>query len=151
MTFAEAAVKFFQTPNGQVFWKRYASKTLVQEVADEMANVKTLPTITAASLAFERFVDDGDIQRTDGKTEEDDRTQAVVVARNGLEAALIAGALPPLANSEIEYFASLSQFELSKLYWGPDNDGVTGFAVRYKKAMAEQGFREPARYIGGLR
>ena len=152
MTFAEAAVKFFQTQNGQVFWQKYASKTLVQEVADEMSNVNTLPTIVAASLAFERLVTNGDIERTDGKTAEDDRAHAHVVARNGLEAALIAGALPPLTNDEIEYFASLSQFELSKLYWGPDNDALTGFAVRYKKAMAEHGFREPAHYAaGGLR
>ena len=150
MTFADAAVKFFNTENGKLLWKKYASRTLVQEVSDAMSN--SLPTITAASLAFDRLVKNGDIERTDGKTAEDDRAHAHVVARNGLEAALIAGALPPLTNDEIEYFASLSQFELSKLYWGPDNDALTGFAVRYKKAMAEHGFREPAHYAaGGLR
>jgi hypothetical protein len=152
MTFAEAAVAFFKTTNGPTLWKKYASKTLVQEVVDGMANVNTLPTIVAASLAFDRLVKNGDIERTDGKTAEDDRAHDAVVARNGLEAALIAGALPPLTTDEIEYFASLSQFELSKLYWGPDNDALTGFAVRYRKAMAEHGFREPAHYAaGGLR
>jgi hypothetical protein len=149
MTFEQAAVKFFEIPNGKVLWRKYGSTTLVREVAQAMS--KSLPTITAASLAFQRMVENGDIDRTDGKNEEDDRAETIADARKNLDAALEAAAAMPLTHSEIEYFASLSQFELSKLYWGPDNDGVTGFAVRYKKAMAEQGFREPAHYAGGLR
>jgi hypothetical protein len=149
MTFEQAAVKFFETSNGKILWRKYGSTALVRTVVQAMAT--SLPTITAASLAFDRLVTNGDVDRTDGKTEEDDRAQAVVVARNGLDAALIHAASQPLTNSEIEYFASLSQFELSKSFWGPDDDGVNGFAVRYRKAMAEQGFREPARYAGGLR
>lgn len=150
MNYAEAVVAFFKTTNGQALWKKYSSKTLVREVADAMVN--SLPTIVAASIAFDRLVKNGDIERTDGKTAEDDRVHAHEVAKRGLEAAMIAGALDPLTTDEIEYFASLSQFELSKLYWGPDNDALTGFAVRYRKAMAEHGFREPAQYAaGGLR
>jgi hypothetical protein len=149
MNFADAAVKFFQTPNGQTLWKKYASKTLVQEVADAM--VTSLPTITAASLAFERLVKNGDIERTDGKDEEADRKEAHAAAQKSLADAIAKAEATPLTTSELEYFASLSQFELSKLYWGPDDDGINGFAVRYRKAIAEHGFREPARYAGGLR
>jgi hypothetical protein len=147
MTFAQAAVTFFQTQNGQVFWKKYASKTLVSEVAGAMAN--SLPTVTAASIAFERLVKNGDVDRTDGKNEEDDRAEAHADAKKGLDAAIASAAATPLTNSEIEYFASLSQFELSKLYWGPNNDGVTGFGVRYRLAIEQHGFREPAHYAAG--
>jgi hypothetical protein len=151
MTFAEAAVAFFKTTNGQTLWKKYASKSLVQEVADEMDNAKTLPTITAASLAFERLVKNGDIERTDGKDEEDDCKEAHAAAQKSLTDAIAKAEATPLTTAELENFASLSQFELSKLYWGPDDDGINGFAVRYRKAIAEHGFREPARYTGGLR
>jgi hypothetical protein len=151
MTFAEAAVAFFKTTDGQALWKKYASKTLVQEVADEMANVKTLPTIVAASLAFERLVENGDVERTDGKDEADDNAEFLLAAQKTLADEIAKAAALPLTTGEIEYFASLSQFELSKLYWGADDDAINGFAIRYKKAMAEQGFREPAHYAGGLR
>lgn len=148
MNFQNAAIKFFQTTDGRALWSKYASKTLVGEVAGAMAN--SLPTITAASIAFDRLVKNGDISRTDGRDEEDDRAEAHADAKKGLDAA-IAAASQPLTSSEIEYFASLSQFELSKLYWGPDNDGITGFGVRYRLAMEQHGFREPAHYAGGLR
>ena len=146
MNYAEAAVKFFQTAEGAKLWKKYASKTLVQEVANGMKDM--LPTVTAASIAFDRLV----VRRTDGKTEADDRAEAHEMAKRGMEATIAMVSLEPLTASEVEYFASLSQFELSKLYWGPDNDGLTGFAVRYRKAAAELGYVIPPHYAaGGLR
>ena len=84
MTFAEATVKYFQTTKGQAFWKKYSSKTLVQEVADEMANVKTLPTIVAANLALERLVENGDVERTYGKNVDYDNAEIILAAQKRL-------------------------------------------------------------------
>jgi hypothetical protein len=84
MTFAEATVKYFQTTKGQAFWKKYSSKTLVQEFADEMANVKTLPTIVAANLALERLVENGDVERTDGKNVDYDNAEIILAAQKRL-------------------------------------------------------------------
>lgn len=148
MNYGEAAVAFFKTTNGAASWKKYGSKTLVQDVVDGMA--ASLPTIVAASISFGRLIENG-LDRTDGKTQEDDRAEAHEAAKAGLAATIAAASAAPLTNSEIEYFASLSQFELSKSYWGPDNDGITGFGVRYRLAMELHGFREPAHYAGGLR
>jgi hypothetical protein len=149
MNYGEAAVAFFKTTNGQALWKKYSSKTLVREVADAMA--ESLPTIVAASLAFERLVENGDIERTDGKNEDDDNAELIVAAQKRLADEIAKAEALPLTSSEIERFASLSQFELSKLYWGADGDAINGFAVRYRMAISQHGFREPAHYAGGLR
>jgi hypothetical protein len=52
----------------------------------------------------------------------------------------------PLLQYELEHFASLSQRELSKLFYGPDSDGVCEFAVRYRTACELFGFFIPPKF-----
>lgn len=142
--FLAAARKYFETDwRGLVYAKRFQATNLAHLVATEMAK-HSLPTVTAAHLTFERMVRAGQIVRTDGKDERDDAKEMVDIAQKKLDATIAKVSAVPLSRAEVEYFASLSQLELSKLYWGPANDGFTDFAARYQKAMAEHGFRGPA-------
>ena len=52
----------------------------------------------------------------------------------------------PLTRNELEHFSSLSHRELSRLYWGPNGDGMTEFAVRYRKSCKEFGFVVPPKF-----
>jgi hypothetical protein len=144
-----AVIEYFKSKD--VLWARYYSPTLLAKVVKKIREDRLLPTIVSAGIAFRRLIDQGIIERTDGKNEDIDQAEEHAKAKRGLEATMIHVASFPLTRDEIEYFASLSQLELSKLYWGPSGDGINGFSVRYNKAIAEHGYHEPARYAGGLR
>jgi hypothetical protein len=144
----KVVIDYFQT-DGKNFWSRYYSPNLLAAVVKKMGEDKLLTTSVSAGIAFSRLVEAGIVERTDGKDDEIDQAEAHAAAKRGLEAAIILGSAAPLTRDEVEYFGSLSQFDLSQLYYA--DGGINGFAVRYRKAMAEHGFREPAHFAGGLR
>jgi hypothetical protein len=106
----------------------------------------SLPTVVSARLAFDRLVANGTLQRTDGKSDRDDAQANVSRAQKHLDETIAKVDATPLTPSELEYFGSLSQRELSKLFYGPDGDAVCEFAVRYRKAVREFGFVVPPKF-----
>jgi hypothetical protein len=106
----------------------------------------SLPSVTAAKIAFDRLVANGVIVRTDGRTDADDRAEAVAAAQANFEKTVAAVDAPPLTRNELEYFGSLGQRELSRLYYGEDGDALCEFAVRYNRASREFGLIIPPRF-----
>lgn len=140
----DSAAKEFLLKNTALFTK-YNHPNLILWISDEMQK-SSFPTLTAARIAFNRLVKSGAITRSDGKTEYDDNVAARNAAQASLDQVLSEVDAAPLTPSELEYFGSLSQKELSRLYWGEDNDGVTSFAVRYRKACVTFGFVIPPKF-----
>lgn len=143
MTQFENAAQLFLNKNPELVAK-YFSPTLLKTLVDAMQ--QSLPTVVAARLAFERLVTDGSLQRTDGKTVQHDAHENVERAEKNLYKAIADVDAAPLTPGELEYFGSLSQRELSKLFYGPDGDAVCEFAVRYRKAVRELGFVVPPKF-----
>jgi hypothetical protein len=141
-SYEQAAQQFFQQ-NPRLF-EKYFAPTLLQTLVDGM--LSSLPTTTTAKIVFDRLVANGSIPRTDRKTERDDRAEAVAVAQANLDKAVAEVDSKPLSRSELEYFGSLSQRELSRLYYGEDGDAINEFAVRYRKAHREHSFILPPRF-----
>jgi len=141
-SYEQAAQQFFQQ-NPRLFEKYFAS-TLLQTLVDRM--LPSLPTTTTAKIVFDRLVANGTIPRTDGKTERDDLRENVAKAQANLDAAVAKVDAPPLTRDELNYFSSLSQRELSCLYYGEDGGAINEFAVRYRKAHREHGFVLPSRF-----
>jgi hypothetical protein len=139
----EKAAKLFFESNKREFEKFY-SPTLIEQVTREM--LQSLPTQVAARLAFDRLVANGTIKRTDGKTDADDRAEAVTLAQANLDQVVAEVDAEPLKPGELEYFGSLSQRELSRLYFGEDGSAVNEFAIRYAKSCREFGFVIPAKF-----
>ena len=132
-SYEQAAVQFFK--NNIREFEKYYSPTLIQQVSTEM--LQSLPTQVAARLAFDRLVANGSIQRTDGKTVDDDRLEAVTAAQANLNAVVAEIDAEPLSREELAYFSSLSQRELYQLYYGEDGTAINEFAVRYRRAARE--------------
>jgi hypothetical protein len=140
-----AATKYFsQDPQGQLNFQKYYSPTLLATVVAEMQS--SLPSVVAARLAFQRLVANGQLQRTDGKSEDDDRAEAKAAAQANLDSVVAEIDSAPLSREELNYFGSLNQRELSRLYYGPDGDAVCEFAIRYNRACREFGFVAPPRF-----
>lgn len=139
----ENAAQLFLNKNPELV-ARYYSPTLLKNLVAAMQS--SLPTVVAARLAFERLVTDGSLQRTDGKTIQHDARENVGRAQKNLDKAIADVDATPLTPGELEHFGSLSQRELSRLYYGPDGDAVCEFAVRYQKAVREFGFVIPPRF-----
>jgi hypothetical protein len=140
--YEKAAEQFFrQHPKS---FEKYFSPTLLQTLVGAMQS--SLPTATAAKIAFDRLVANGTLQRTDGRTDADDRAEAVAAAQANLNQVVAEVDSNPLSRSELEHFSGLSQRELSRLYFGEEGDAINEFAVRYRKANREHGFVLPPRF-----
>jgi hypothetical protein len=72
----ESAAQLYFKQNPTLAQKYYTT-TLLKQVVDAMQS--SLPTVVSARLAFDRLVANG-LPRTDGKSEADDRAEAVAVA-----------------------------------------------------------------------
>jgi hypothetical protein len=139
----ERAAQLYFKQNPTIVQKYY-SPTLLKTLVDAMQ--QSLPTVVTARLAFDRLVANGTLQRTDGKSDRDDAQTNVSRAQKHLDETVAKVDAAPLTPSELEHFGSLSQRELSKLYYGPDGDAVCEFAVRYRKAVREFGFVVPPKF-----
>jgi hypothetical protein len=120
---------------------KYYSATLLQTLVNAMQS--SLPTVTAAKITFDRLVANGSLLRTDGKSEADDRVEAVATAEARFNQVVAETDTPPLTAAEIQEFSSLGREELSRRYW--KDDGMNTFRVRYDRAVREHMFRVPGR------
>ena len=107
---------------------------------------ESLPTTVSAKLAFDRLVEEGVLQRTDSGNEETDRAGAAEKARATIRKIEEEVGSQALDRETYEYIASLSPRELSRLYFGEDGSAINEFAIVYRRAMKEWGFREPLRF-----
>jgi hypothetical protein len=136
----ENAAQSFLKSNPQLVAKYY-SPSLLKTLVGAMQS--SLPTMTAAKIAFDRLVANGTLPRTDGKSEADDRAEAVAAAEANFNKAVAETDARPLSTAEIEEFSSLGREELSRRYW--KDDGMNTFRVRYDRAVREHMFRVPGR------
>jgi hypothetical protein len=135
----ESAAQLYFKQNPTLAQKYYTT-TLLKQVVDAMQS--SLPTVVSARLAFDRLVANG-LPRTDGKSEADDRAEAVAVATANFNAVVAKTDALPLTAAEIQEFSSLGREELSRRYW--KDDGMNRFRVRYDRAVREHMFRVPGR------
>jgi hypothetical protein len=136
----ENVAQSFLKSNPQLVAK-YFSPTLLKTLVAAMQ--QSLPTVVAARLAFDRGVANGSLPRTDGKSEADDRAEAVVAAEARFNQVVAQTDAPPLTAAEIQEFSSLGREELARRYW--EHDGMNTFRVRYDRAVREHMFRVPGR------
>jgi hypothetical protein len=150
-SFETAVTQYFTSDaKGKVYFQRFYSTTLLETVADEVRRT-SLPTQTAAGICMDRLIANGTLVRTDGKNENDDARESREQAKKNLDAAMVQAAAAPLSRDEINYYASLSQQELSNLYYGANGEGMNAFRARYDRACAEYGFQVPPKFSGGQR
>lgn len=135
---------FLNDHQGKLNFAKYFSPTLLAAVVKEMQ--QSLPSVVAARLAFQRLVANGTIRRTDGRTEADDRAEAVSAAQANLDKAAAEVDARPLSREELEYFSSLGREQLSQLYYGDDGSALNQFAIRYNRAVREYQYRIPDRF-----
>lgn len=126
--------------------QKYLGPDLLAKILQEMESRNAIPSVTSAEISFKRLVEDGQIQRTDGKTARDDFNEEVKRAQRNLDKAIREVDAPDLSVAELAYFASLGQRDLSALYFGKDGSATNTFAVRYRKAMCIHNFSEPLRF-----
>jgi hypothetical protein len=136
----ENAAQQFLNKNPERVAKFY-STSLLKTLVDAMQS--SLPTVTTAKITFDRLVANGTLQRTDGKSEADDRAEAVAAATANFNAVVAKTDALPLTAAEIQEFSSLGREELSRRYW--EHDGMNTFRVRYDRAVREHMFRVPGR------
>ena len=136
----ENAAQSFLKSNPQLAAKFY-SPSLLKTLVDAMQS--GLPTAVAARLTFDRLVANGTLRRTDGKSDEDDRVEAVATAEVRFNQVVAETDAPSLTAAEIQEFSSLGREELSRRYW--KDDGMNTFRVRYDRAVREHMFRVPGR------
>lgn len=139
--YERAAEQFFRQHPKE--FEKYFSPNLLQTVVGALQS--SLPTVTAARIAFDRLVSSGELQRTDGRTERDDLHENVAHAEANFNNTVAKVAAAPLTKSELELFASLSNKDLVDRYW--EHDGNNEFRVRYDRAVREHFFRIPARPV----
>jgi hypothetical protein len=138
----ENAARQYLRQNPKDF-ERYYSPSLLKTLVDAMQS--SLPTQIAASIAFDRLVANGQLQRTDGRTAADDRLEAIAAAEANLNAVIGEVDATPLSRAELEYFGSLSQKELREKYW--EDNSINQFAIRYRRANREFMFQIPSRPV----
>jgi hypothetical protein len=139
----ENAAQLYLRQNPKNF-ERYYSPTLLKTLVDAM--LSSLPTTVTAGICFNRLVANGQLARTDGKNEADDAAENYAAAEANLNAVISEVDSAPLSAAELEYFGSLSQRELSKLYYGEDGRALDEFSIRYRRAAREHMFRIPERF-----
>jgi hypothetical protein len=143
--YERAASNYFsQDPEGKSNFLKFYSATILQQVTDEMQRT-TLPTITGARVTTAKLIRERKLIRTDGKTDADDRLEAIAVAEANLKVVIGEVDATPLSREELGYFSSLSQRELSQLYYGEDGSALNEFAIRYRRANREFMFQIPSR------
>ncbi len=140
---AAATQYFTKDHQGKLNFQKYFAPTLLATLVKEMKS--SLPSVVAARLAFQRLVANGRLQRTDGRTDQDDWHENRERAKANLDSVLAGIDTPPLARDELDYFGSLGREQLSQLYYGEDGSAINEFAVRYRKANREHGFVIPGR------
>lgn len=134
----EQATQTFFTQNPTLA-ERYLSPTLLETVTNAM--LTSLPTVTAAKIAFDKLVANGTLTRTDGRDERFDAQQAATEAQANRDKIAARIDAPPLTRDELLYFGSLGQRELVERYWSNNE-----FRVRYDKAHREHGFVIPPKF-----
>lgn len=141
----DRAAKEYLHGNPFIF-EKYGSgnSELIMQIADEMMK-SSLPTLTAARIALDRLIRAGNVARTDGRTDADDNARVIAAARANLDKVIAEAEAEPLLKSDLEYFGSLDQKTLAKLYW--EDDGLTEFGIKYRKASTMFGFVIPEKPV----
>jgi hypothetical protein len=122
-------------------WNKVVSSANFEALMDFLLEHQWLPSQVTIDRALARL----QFQRTDGGSAASDQRAAISVARKNLDEVIKEAGEPPLTRDELADFASLSATDLQSKYWGPDNDAITVFAIRYNKAAQQHGFRIPPR------
>jgi hypothetical protein len=122
-------------------WKKVVSSGNFEALMDFLLEHQWLPSQVTVDRALAQLK----FRRTDGGSTETDKRAAVTAAQKNLDAVIKEASLPPLTRDELAEFASLSAADLQAKFYGPDNDALTVFAIRYKLAAAQHGFRLPPR------
>jgi hypothetical protein len=122
-------------------WRKCFSPANLNKLLDFLEERQWLPS----QVSVDRALAELKFRRTDGGSLEKDQRAAITAAQKNLDAVIAEAAAPPITRDEELYVASLGFADLQRQYWGPDNDGINTFAVRYNKLARERGYRIPER------
>jgi hypothetical protein len=119
---------------------RYQSDAMVSTIAKRML-ATSLPSTTAASIAFNDLVKEGKLIRTDGKNAADDQAEYQDEVNQLVASCIAKDQEAQLERWEIEWFASMGPREISERFY--ENGGLNKFNHRYSMALAQHGFKTP--------
>jgi|ERR1051326_8789490 hypothetical protein len=128
----EFVSEFFATKNP---YQKYFSSENLNKIVQRVAGYRIFPSSTAVKRAVLELVEEGQIERTDGKTEGDDALEAERAAEEQDRRWALA---TPLTQADANHFVSMSQAEIAARMHG---DRV--FRFRYEAAARRWGFRIP--------
>jgi hypothetical protein len=125
--------EFFTTTNNP--YRQFYSPENLNKIAERVSSFRIHPSSTAVKRAILELVDEGQIQRTDGKDETDDAREAAQAAEGQDRRTALA---TPLTQADAAVYASLSFAEIAYRF---NNDRIWRF--RYEAASRLWGFRLP--------
>jgi hypothetical protein len=130
---AEFVSEFFTTK--QNTYQKYFSPENLNEIVSRVVSFGIHPSATAVKRAILELVEEGQIERTDGKDEADDEREAEQAAEDQDRRSALAA---PLTQADAAVYASLSPVEIAYKF---NHDRVWRF--RYEAASRLWGFRLP--------
>jgi hypothetical protein len=120
-------------------WPKYSNAQAFDKVVKYLVDRQYIPS----QVSLNRAIKELGLRRVDGGSAESDKRAARARAQANFDAVCAEAQRIPLSPEELHEFGSLSQRDLSKKYFAEDGDF---FRIRYQKAMAEYGYREPQRF-----
>jgi hypothetical protein len=125
--------------NMSTAWRKYDGQSNLERTLSFLVESQWLPSQTT----IERAITHLQLQRTDGRTAKDDARAFRAEAERTFDDAVKDADRLPLTRTELDEFGRLSQAELQAKYWGEDRQATDFFAIRYRKASREYGYRIP--------
>jgi hypothetical protein len=120
-------------------WRKFNNPANLQRITSFLADAQWIPSQTTVERAITHL----NLQRADDRTQKDDARDIRAVAQRNYDLAAKQAEQMPLTKQELDEFASLSQAELQRQYWGEDGKASDFFSIRYRKASREFGYRIP--------
>jgi hypothetical protein len=120
-------------------WPKYSKAQAFDKILKFLTEKQYIPS----QVSLNRAIKELGLRRVDGGSIQSDARAAKAAAQANFDAIVLEAQKSPLTPEELREFGSLSQRELSRRFFDENNDY---FRLRYSKAMAEYGYREPQRF-----
>jgi hypothetical protein len=120
-------------------WPKYSNAQAFDKVVKYLVDRQYIPS----QVSLNRGIKELGLRRVDGGSIQSDARAAKAAAQAHFDSVVLEAQKSPLEPRELNEFGSLSARELSRRFFDENSDF---FRIRYQKAMAEYGYREPQRF-----
>jgi hypothetical protein len=122
-------------------WTKFGSTPNFEKVINYQLKNQFTPSIASLNRAIKEL----GLRRVDGKTAADDQRELRAAAQASCDSVVDEVRRLPLTPEYFQEIGSLSQLDLSRMYFADDTDGLI-FRIKYDRAVKEFGFRPAQRF-----